>query len=318
LSETAPHNSDTPQNSLGAVLRRCREYHGITLDEAVEATKMGRNYLLALENDRTEEFANKAYLKGFLRTYAVYLGLNPDDMIRQFDRQLSLGTAAPAEARRSGIEGEGEFTRQRTLRQKFALPAFLLLLIIIAAGIINRTGNQTARRDTPSPASRTQPVPESAPLRATQATLANSSSLTVRSGAARATARAIQPLRSSVSSPQLHKENTLPLSSTRQAMDMLPDEQENAPSPTGTQKSFIVHMKVTRNGTLTVTIDEGQPQTYDLTVGDAIEWKAAKDIALELSDAGGVEVDINGKSLRSLGPVGKPVSLVLHANGIQP
>jgi hypothetical protein len=55
-----------------------------------------------------------------------------------------------------------------------------------------------------------------------------------------------------------------------------------------------------------------------LTVGDAIEWKAEKNIALELSNAGGVEVEINGKALKPLGPVGKPVSIVLDANGVQP
>ena len=76
-------------------------------------------------------------------------------------------------------------------------------------------------------------------------------------------------------------------------------------------------MKVSQNGTLNVTIDGGQSQTYDLTVGDAIEWKAEKNIALELSNAGGVEVEINGKALRPLGPAGKPVSIVLDANGVQ-
>ena len=55
--------------SPGAVLRRCREYHGITLEEASETTKIGISHLKALEDDQIREFANQAYLKGFLRIY---------------------------------------------------------------------------------------------------------------------------------------------------------------------------------------------------------------------------------------------------------
>ena len=44
-------------------------------------------------------------------------------------------------------------------------------------------------------------------------------------------------------------------------------------------KSFILKIKVTQNGTLTVTVDGSGPQPYDLSIGDVIEWKAEKSIA---------------------------------------
>jgi len=72
--------------SPGAILRRCREYHDLSLEEAEESTKIGANYLLALEEDQVSQFSSLAYLKGFLRIYATYLGLNPDDMIRLFEK----------------------------------------------------------------------------------------------------------------------------------------------------------------------------------------------------------------------------------------
>jgi cytoskeleton protein RodZ len=288
LSETVPHNGGSPPNSLGAVLRRCREYHGIALDEAVEATKMGKNYLLALENDRTEEFANKAYMKGFLRTYAAYLGLNPDDVIRLYDKQQAQFNGLPAAAHQGGTSGEAEIQKKRRSLRKFLLPAFLLLLIIITASVINRSGTPPIREQAATPAP--QPVP------------------------------VIQPVRSSGHTPPpLQKTEKKPLPAAEQLNDAPPADQNSVPTqPAETQKSFIVRMKVSQNGTINVTIDEGLSQTYDLTVGDAIEWKAEKNIALELSNAGGVEVEINGKALKPLGPVGKPVSIVLDANGVQP
>jgi len=76
-------------------------------------------------------------------------------------------------------------------------------------------------------------------------------------------------------------------------------------------------MKVTQSGTLTVTIDGATSQGYDLAIGDIIEWKADRNITLELSNAGGVEVDLNGKQLKPLGLTGKPAVVVLDAEGIR-
>ena len=65
MSENSTDNQDYSASSPGAILKRCREFHRISIDEAVEATKIGENYLTALENDSIREFANIAYLKGF-------------------------------------------------------------------------------------------------------------------------------------------------------------------------------------------------------------------------------------------------------------
>ncbi|GFE61990.1 helix-turn-helix domain-containing protein [Geobacter sp. AOG2] len=294
MSETVPHNEDSSSTSLGAVLRRCREYHGISIDEAAEATKMGKNYLLALENDRTKEFANQAYLKGFLRIYAGYLGLNPDDMLRLHDKQQAQGIGLAAAAHKEGARGGAEIPKKRISLRKFALPAFLLLLIVITASIINRSDAPPRREQIAPQVAPLQPVPTTVPV------------------------PAIQPVRSSAHPPpppQKKEKKPVPV---EQSQDAPPVDQKGALSPAEQPKSFIVRMKVSQNGTLNVTIDGALSQTYDLTAGDAIEWKAEKNIALELSNAGGVEVEVNGKPLKALGPVGKPVSIELDANGIRP
>ncbi len=251
---------------------------------------MGKNYLLALENDKTEEFANQAYMKGFLRTYATYLGLNPDDIIRHYYRQQAQRNGLPDAVQQGGAGGDAEIPKKRISLRKFVLPAFLLLLIIITASIINRSDIPHKREQTAPPAPQPQPAP------------------------------AIQPVRSSVQTqPPPQKTGKKPLPAAEQPNDTPHADQNIVPvQPAETPKSFIVRMKVSQNGTLNVTIDGGLSQTYDLTVGDAIEWKAEKNIALELSNAGGVEVEINGKALKSLGSAGKPVSIVLDANGVRP
>jgi hypothetical protein len=68
---------------------------------------------------------------------------------------------------------------------------------------------------------------------------------------------------------------------------------------------------------LTVTIDASPPQDYDLAVGDSIEWKAERTISLVLSNAGGVEAEMNGRQLKPFGQSGTPVSVVLDSEGIR-
>jgi cytoskeleton protein RodZ len=288
LSETLPHNEDSSTNSPGAVLRRCREYHGISLDEAAEATKMGKNYLLALENDRTKEFASQAYLKGFLRIYTTYLGLNPDDMIRLYEKQYVNSDGASAAAQRSAGEGDAEAPRKRKWLRKFALPLFLLLLIIVTASIMNRS-NAPPKHEQATPQ-----VPQQQP------------------------APAIQPVLSSAHTPPPPKKPENRPAPAEPPNIVKPTGQDGAKTqPAEAARSFIVRMKVTQNGTLAVTIDGALTQNYDLSIGDAIEWKAEKNIALELSNAGGVEVELNGKPLKPFGPVGKPASLMLDADGVR-
>lgn len=137
--------------SPGAILRRCREYHGLTLEEAEQATKIGANYLNALEEDQIGQFASLAYLKGFLRIYAAYLGLNPDDMIRLYDKLYTAGNG-PADQKVRPAETSEKPPRKKFPLQKLALPAVLLLLILICAAIVNRSSAPPLRQGPASPA----------------------------------------------------------------------------------------------------------------------------------------------------------------------
>ena len=86
--------------------------------------------------------------------------------------------------------------------------------------------------------------------------------------------------------------------------------------PAVAAKGFILKIKVTQNGALMVTVDDSAAQPYELTTGDVIEWKAEKKVALELSNAGRIDMELNGKPYKSLGASGKPVYVEIDANTI--
>lgn len=70
--------------SLGEILRAAREAKGATESEAAEATKMKVQQIDALENDDYGQIAAPIYVKGFLKLYAEYLGLDPDQVIDHY------------------------------------------------------------------------------------------------------------------------------------------------------------------------------------------------------------------------------------------
>lgn len=287
MSGNEAHSIDSSSSSPGAILKRCREYHDISLQEAEEATKIGANYLQALEEDQISQFGSPAYLKGFLRIYATYLGLNPEDMIRLFDKlyapssqsDLHTGTPAPNDSPR---------TKKRFPLQKLIMPSVLLVLLLISSMFISRSNTQN----------RPAPLPAATPIPSVP--------------------NPLQPGRSSA------RQSAAPLSQTPSSAPSSPESEQQyqpvtkAQQPAEQTKGFIVRMKVTQSGTLTVNIDGATSQAYDLVVGDAIEWKAARTITLELSNAGGVEAELNGKPLKSFGPAGKPAVVVLDIEGVRP
>jgi cytoskeletal protein RodZ len=73
--------------TLGQLLRQERERRDIPLDRIEEATRIRAAQLRAIEDDRLEALPAEAYARGFVRTYAEYLGLNGDDVVAIFNEQ---------------------------------------------------------------------------------------------------------------------------------------------------------------------------------------------------------------------------------------
>jgi len=74
---------------LGDLLRRAREEKGLSLDQAMEATRIRKEFLEALEEEDLNRLPGEVYVKGFLRNYASYLGLDPEEVLSLLPRPES-------------------------------------------------------------------------------------------------------------------------------------------------------------------------------------------------------------------------------------
>ena len=73
--------------SLPDRLAAARERKGVDLSRAERDTKIRARYLAALERGDYRDLPGTVYTKGFLRNYATYLGLDAEDVVRQWRRE---------------------------------------------------------------------------------------------------------------------------------------------------------------------------------------------------------------------------------------
>lgn len=163
----------TESGSFGDWLRRQREVREIGIRDIADRTKISLRYLEAMEADRFDLLPAPVFAKGFLREYARYVGLSPDDVVNHY-----LSVHHPEEL---APPGEDPKVRPRTkpgdvtpspVRRNWswslllALAGLLLLLLVgLFAYLSDRHHEEkkaAARQATPSAASGSAAVPVAA------------------------------------------------------------------------------------------------------------------------------------------------------------
>mgnify|MGYP005832174531 CR=1 FL=1 len=71
-------------NEIGPIFREARTRTGKTIEEAVRETKIAKKYLIAIENEDFDVFPGETYLIGFMRNYAQFLGIDPDEVVHRY------------------------------------------------------------------------------------------------------------------------------------------------------------------------------------------------------------------------------------------
>ncbi len=143
-------------SGIGDALRGAREDQGRTHEELAQRLRVRGEQLRALEDERFETFGGDVYAKGFLRSYATELDLDPDPLLDTYRREVShdevpttslTGVASPKTPRSSGSP----------------LIAWALVAVVIVAGLAfvgslggGRTPSSADDPEDPPPASADQ------------------------------------------------------------------------------------------------------------------------------------------------------------------
>ena len=112
-----------PVPSFCDELREARQRGGYCVADAAHVLRIQEHYLEALELGRFDRIPGTTYTIGFLRSYAGFLGLDPDEMVEAFKREQGLDTKEHRLAFPSPSDSSP--------KPKF----WLILLVLVLAGL---------------------------------------------------------------------------------------------------------------------------------------------------------------------------------------
>jgi transcriptional regulator with XRE-family HTH domain len=84
-------------DQLGSIFKEARAKTNKSLDDASRETKIAKKYLTAIENEEFDAFPGETYLIGFMRNYAQFLGLDPDEIVLKYKDYKIQEQPAPIE-----------------------------------------------------------------------------------------------------------------------------------------------------------------------------------------------------------------------------
>jgi cytoskeleton protein RodZ len=88
-------------DGLGEFLRRERELRHISLDDVAERTKISRRYLEAIEEGQYDRLPGETFVRGFIRSYAQSVGLDPQDTLLMYNQSRRVHEVPPLRTERT-------------------------------------------------------------------------------------------------------------------------------------------------------------------------------------------------------------------------
>jgi hypothetical protein len=118
---------------IGNSLREARLRQGLDVPEIEQATKIRGKYLRALEDEQFDILPGQTYVKGFLRTYAEYLGLDGQLYVDEYNSRYIPGDEeTPLRAQNRPTVGRNPRVESSVVLVALAAIGILTALVVVA------------------------------------------------------------------------------------------------------------------------------------------------------------------------------------------
>jgi cytoskeleton protein RodZ len=119
---------------IGATLREARKRRKVDLSEVEAAIKIRVRYLQAIENEEWDALPGGAYTRGFIRTYAGYLGLDGERLADDYRRSTVPPGGDRAPKRVEPVPTGTRHARSR-VSGRLMIAAVCLVLVAVLVGV---------------------------------------------------------------------------------------------------------------------------------------------------------------------------------------
>lgn len=281
---------------IGTLLRQEREKRGLSYSDVNEITRLRPFILEALENEDWDSLPSPGFVTGFVRSYARALGLDQDEMVGIYRRIVPLPDTVP----RPPVVPAGS-------RKKFLVPILVALVLLSAASAYYIWREYTTGAGEPVSVETRRPLGDRAgKRRVTQQGLDKTEPVVL----VQEEATAAVP-----EEPSAEEGEGVLKDEARDEQKMLagPDTSSSPPvGPGEGDDAGLVLKGVVREKTwVRIFVDDQGPKDYIFRAGSEPEWRAKEGFELLIGNAGGIELELNGKMIQDLGSRGQVVRLRL-------
>lgn len=290
---------------IGAMLRRRREEVGQELATISAVTHIKPIYLKAIEEGRRKDLPGTAYMIGYIRTYADYLGFDGNRLITDYHAELAGQRRAP-DKRAEPAEPEPVALSQVQGSPVLMLGGVVILALAaygvwaIASGGESET--QTVATDTPvEETALAEPAPIEEPEAVAEPGTPSPTNAEASTGPepTEAVPEETPPETPAVAEDQVPPEADI-ASTGEEVVEESPPQEAAAEGQAG---KIVVRARL--ESWIQVT-NEKKDVVFSrvLRSGETYTVPEEKGLMLTTGNAGGIEILVNGKKLKSLGTVG--------------
>jgi cytoskeleton protein RodZ len=291
-------------SSLGPYLRDLRERRGLSLEEMVRATRIGRAHLEALEASEFGKLPAPVFTRGFIRAYCQAVGEPPADALSRYEspRSERMEPSRVPPQRDAKAPGRGAL-----------LVSFVLLVVLGVALLTTTLVLQSGREAPPSgrsewPRGETRssaPLPPAGtspaetPTR-TPAREAPPLSPTPAPSGARATP-------STEAAPVAQLPAAVARAATQAPASTMAPSDVGATRSAGEGRETPPYRLIARTIAPTwvrVRTEDGHATEETIPAGETREWVSNRRFTVTVGNAAGVKFELNGRPLPSLGATG--------------
>jgi cytoskeleton protein RodZ len=281
--------------TLGSLLKTSREDRHIDLDAVVKETKVRRHYLEALENEEWEKLPSQVFVRGFVRSYAEFLGLDKEMVLDHYER------AVPRERYQPHVLQS--ISTQSTMWRRII--TISLLAIALIGVIIYLRGNKISIIGKAFQYLETQSVTEEQEVKSEREDGKipdEEATVEVLTGEAKIEGDQIETI-SPGSEEESIQDSTVALKKAAAAEEA---DDEKQPPP-----RFVLTASVIARTWISIAVDNESAKEYLFQPGETFRWTAEQGFDILVGNAGGIEFSLNGSPIGDLGPEGKVVRLKL-------
>lgn len=290
---------------IGLKLREAREAQDLSLTEVEAKTRIRQRFLAAMEAEDWDALPGEVTALGFLRKYATFLGLDPDQAVASYRASAARAPRSSVPSMDSVPVAEEREVDYRPIELDLPEPTRVVQLpwrgILAIAGLLAILGGLwwVWTRQPAWTQALAGLLPAQVPVLSAddqRATIAAQPTLT--------------PIRIRVTATPTPSPAVTATTAPRPEIAESPGIAEVLPSPTSQLIDRIrLRVEITDRSWIRVNVD-GQTQLETiLEAGEEAGWEASDAITLRTGNAAGVLVTVNDRVLGSLGGSGEVVEL---------